>query len=93
MLAGISINQIRDAFNLSFDTVNTNTNSRYKDDIFKLELEKNRAYLVENVNVQKHKMLRIMHNCTTLAEDQNIPAKHAQDIRVLFIIQQSNILT
>ena len=90
MLTGVSSNEIRDAFNLSVGTVKTNTSLRHKDDIFKLELEKNRASLVENVNVQKDRMLHIMRDCTTSAEDQNIPAKNriaAERLRIDIIIR------
>lgn len=90
MLTGVSSNEISDAFNPSIDTVDTNTGHRYKDDIFKLELEKDRISLVANVNVQKGRMLRIMRDCTTLAEDQNIPAKDriaAERLRIDIIIK------
>ena len=90
MLADISSNEIRDAFNTSIDTVNTNTGLKYKDDIFKLELEKNRASLVGNANEQKDRMLHIMRDCTTSAEDQNIPAKNriaAERLRIDIIIR------
>jgi hypothetical protein len=73
LVYGISSNEIRDAFNPSIDTVDTNTHLRYKGDIFKLELERNRTSLVGNANEQKGRMLHIMRDCTTLAEDQNIP--------------------
>lgn len=90
MLADISSNEIRDAFNTSSVSIDTNTGLKYKDDIFKLELEKNRASLVGNANEQKDRMLHIMRDCTTLAEDQNIPAKDriaAERLRIDIIIR------